>query len=608
MSEKSEKKKKTRFAWGELFAFYRGEFARLYVSLAATLGSAIMVLLIPLVVGFLVDRVLLANDSIMPAFMERLFARIGDPAFLLANLWIFGLAIVVLFVLDGFFSFVNNTLVTSFSETGALNQRMKLFSHLQRLPFAYHKQAQTGDLVQRCTSDVEQIRRFFQMQLSEIVRCLALVVVATVLMFRLNTSMALVAIASTPILFVSSWIYFKKRRYAFLVWDEAEGEISTVLQENVTGVRVVRAFDRTDYEIEKFAVKNDELNHVAHEQFRIMGNFWMFSDLLAFAQLAAVIIYGAIAVIDGRVSLGTLLIFISYSENLTFPLRGLARLLADAGKMQISFGRLKEILDEAPESRDEDLLDPVLNGRIDFDQVSFSYPDDPRAVLKDVTFSLGAGQTLGILGQTGSGKSSLLHLLQRLYEPTAGAIRFDGIDSAEISRESLRRQIGMILQEPYVYSRSIMENIRMPRPEASDDDVMHEAKTAKLHKEIEQFEEGYETMVGERGVTLSGGQKQRLTIARALIRNCPVVVFDDSLSAVDMETDREIRRALKERAGEITTLIVSHRISTLMHADLIIVLSEGRVTEAGRHDELLSHNGLYRRVYDIQRAYMEEDA
>ena len=609
MSENSEKKK-TRFAWGELFAFYRGEFTRLYVSLAATLGSSAMVLLIPLVVGYLVDDVLLNQEgaSVLPAIFGRFFGRIGDRAYLLQNLWVFGAIILGLYALDGMFSYLNNARITRFAETGALNMRLRLFSHLQRLPFAYHKQAQTGDLVQRCTTDVDQIRRFFQMQLSEMVRCLALVVIATVMMFRLDTKMALVAIASTPILFVSSWIYFKKRRYAFRVWDEAEGVISTVLQENITGVRVVRAFDRTDFEIEKFAVHNNALNRVAKEQFRIMGDFWMASDLLAFSQLAAVIIVGAIEAIDGNISLGTLLIFISYSENLIFPLRGLARLLADAGKMQISFDRLKEILDEKPEPGDEDLLDPVLKGQVEFDRVDFAYPDDPRPVLKDVSFDIRPGQTLGILGPTGSGKSSLLQLLQRLYEPTNGSIRFDGIPATEISRESLRRQIGLILQEPFVYSRTIMENIRMPRPQASDTDVKNQAKTARLHREIQQFEDGYETMVGERGVTLSGGQKQRLTIARALIRTCPIIVFDDSLSVVDMETDCEIRRAMRRSGGSITTFIVSHRISTLMHADRIIVLSEGKVAESGTHGTLLENNGLYRRVYDIQRAYLEEDA
>lgn len=600
-------KPNARFAWRELFSFYQGEMPRLLISMGATVGSALTVLLIPFVVGYLVDRVLQTQDSHLPRFIESFFARLGTPEYFLNHLWIFGLIIVGLFALQGTFIYVHNTLITRFAERGALRMRMKLFAHLQRLPFAYHKRAQTGDLVQRCTSDVDQIRRFFQMQLTEIVQCLALVTIATVMMFRLNTDMAFVAIATTPILFISSLIYFKKRRYAFLVWDEVEGEISTVLQENVTGVRVVRAFNQTDFEIAKFSKKNTELNHVANEQFRIMGNFWMASDLLAFAQLAAVIVYGAIAVIDQRLSLGTFMIFITYSEHLLFPLRSLARLLADAGKMQISYGRLKEILDEEPESSDEDLLDPTLKGAIEFRDVSFAYDDDPRAVLEHVSFSIDAGQTLGILGPTGSGKSSLLHLMQRLYDPTSGAIYFDGIDSTTISRESLRRQIGMILQEPFVFSRTIFENIRMPRPDASEADVKREAKTARIHNEIKQFDQGYETIVGERGVTLSGGQKQRLTIARALIRECQIIVFDDSLSAVDMETDREIRLAMKSRPQHVTTLIVSHRISTLMNADKIIVLDEGRVVEAGTHQSLLTNDGLYKRVYDIQRAYLDEE-
>ncbi len=305
-------------------------------------------------------------------------------------------------------------------------------------------------------------------------------------------------------------------------------------------------------------------------------------------------------------TLGEMVIFVSYTELLLFPLRNLARMLADAGKMHVSFGRIQEILAELTEPDDRLLERPELTGDIEFKQVDFAYNKGQRLVLQNVSFSVKAGETIGIIGPTGSGKSSLLYLLQRLYDPTAGEILLDGIEIRRIARETVRSSVGLILQEPFVFSRSIFENIRLPRPKATAEEVYSSAQTAALHTDIEGFENGYETMVGERGVTLSGGQKQRLTIARTLIRECPILIFDDSLSAVDTETDAQIRCELRSRRDKTTTIMVSHRISTLAEADRILVLEDGRITAEGSHNQLINQPGLYQRVYHIQNSLIEE--
>jgi ATP-binding cassette, subfamily B, bacterial len=339
---------------------------------------------------------------------------------------------------------------------------------------------------------------------------------------------------------------------------------------------------------------------------KIVGGFWMYSDFLCLLQMGAVVVFGTYRVVEAGLSLGTLLAFIAYIDMLLYPLRGLARTLADAGKMQISLSRIEEILSEPEEPSDEELLEPEIRGGVTFEHVGFRY-EEGKDVLEDVSFTVSKGQTVAILGPTGSGKSTLVHLLQRLYEPTSGRILLDGVDLKSIRRAHARRNVGLVLQEAFLFSRSLKENIRLPRPEAEDASVHEAARTASVHEDILAFEQGYETVVGERGVTLSGGQRQRVAMARSIIRECPVVVFDDSLSAVDTETDAKIRTELAARRHRSTTFIISHRVSTLSEADLILVLEHGRIAQSGTHAELVLQPGLYRRVWEIQSALGTED-
>jgi ATP-binding cassette subfamily B protein len=596
---------KLKKQWRGLLAFYRGHPARFAGAVLFAAGAAVLSLMIPLVLRFIVDTVLNDGSPSLPGPLLLLYDRLGGRPWMLQNLWLPGLAVVAIVLVEGSLVFSYGRWIAVFAEDGARRMRKKLFGHIQNLSFTYHAQAETGDLIQRCTSDVETINRFFGTQLLEIIRSLTLITFSVLVMFQLNSRMALIGIAVTPIVFITAIFYFRKERDAFQKWDEAEGYLSSTLQENLTGIRVVKAFARQAFERRKFDEKNRDLLGFGWKTYQVIANFWMFSDFICLFQIGAVTIAGTLSVISGQLTLGQLVVFISYTEMLLYPLRGLARILGDAGKMQISHSRLQEILNEPAEPAEENLADPVLAGGIEFEHVDFSYQAEQRPILDDVTFSVKPGETIGLIGPTGSGKSTLLYLLQRLYEPSAGQIRFDGLDIRQIQRASVRRQVGLILQEPFVFSRSVFENIRLPRPAAEAEEVYSASRAAAFHNDVTSFENGYETMVGERGVTLSGGQKQRLTIARTLIRECPVVVFDDSLSAVDTRTDQQIRQELLTRRHQSTTLLVSHRIATLAGADRILVLENGRITAQGTHEELIRLPGLYKRVYEIQNSLNE---
>ncbi|MBP7402560.1 MAG: ABC transporter ATP-binding protein [Clostridia bacterium] len=600
MDAKSDRK--YTFRLKSLLQFYRGQGVRFAGAAAFTVAGAALSLLTPLVFRFIIDTVLDGKEPELPAFLLRLFTGMGGQEYFLRNIWILGLVIVGIHAVDGLLNFCKGRWSSIIAESGARSMRKTLYSHIQSLPFAYHATAETGDLVQRCTSDVDTVRRFLNGQVYEIIRCFCLVVASITFMLMLDLRMALVSMASTPFIFLSAFLYFRRQRDAAQKWDEAEGDLSTMLQESMTGIRVVKAFARQDHERSKFEGRNQTLRRCGKEFIRLMSNFWMYSDFICLLQIGITTVVGVVYVVGGRISLGMMIVFTGYTEMLLYPLRGLARMLSDAGRTQISFGRLQEIMDTEAEPSDEGLEDIEAAGRIRFDNVSFAYKGNDRDILRGVTFEVNPGETIGVLGPTGSGKSTIMYLLQRLYDPTGGTLSIDGRDITGISRRCMRRNVGFVLQEPFVFSRTIFENIRMPRPDAPEQMVYDASRAAAIHDDIESFEEGYQTMVGERGVTLSGGQKQRVTIARTLIRECPILVFDDSLSAVDTETDARIRSELAGRRRRATTFIISHRIATLADTDRILVVEDGRITQQGSHAELLAQQGLYRRVYDIQNA------
>lgn len=572
----------------------------------ATCLAAVLSLLLPLFFSFVVDYILVpTTDSVsFPNWFITLFERSGGRSFHLANLWVSGAALILVMTVDGLFAWTQGRLTAKYNENFSRSMRVALFDHVQRTPFQYLSRTETGDLIQRFISDTETLKRFVGPQLQEGLRCLVLVAVSAAVMFGVNWRMGLISVALTPFIAISAYHYFRKQQKSFQKWDEAEGELSTLVQEHLTGVRVVKAFARQAFEIGRFHEKNSTLRKHAGKTMTIMANFWMISDYLCFMQIATVSIVGIWQVVSGNLSAGEFIIFISYVDRLLFPLRQLARIIGDTGRAGISAGRLKEVIEAPTEPEDKGLAQPQLNGTIEFSNVSFRYKDEDgnMEVLSDISFKVEAGQTVGILGPTGSGKSTLLHLLARLYDPDQGSIRFDGVDAREISRYAVRKQLGYILQEPFVFSRTIRENIALTKPDASEQVIRKVAQIASFENEISQFDQGYETMVGERGTTLSGGQKQRLAIARTLLRNCPILIFDDSLSAVDTNTDLEIRRHLKNETDTKTVLLITHRITSLATSDLILVLDNGRIAEKGTHNDLIRQNGLYKRVYDLQNS------
>ena len=458
---------------------------------------------------------------------------------------------------------------------------------------------QTGDIVQRCTSDIDMIRRFLSMRLLELLRTVVLISCSFTVIFRIHRSMAFLASMCVPLMFGLSFLFFSKIKKVFVECDEAEGQLSTFMQENFSGMRVVRAFGQQASEISRFRDLNDNYLRLYTNLTKVDSLFWGFSDMLGFIQIQVTFISAILFCLGGAFSVGKVTLFLSYTNMMVWPARQLGRIIADLSKASISLGRLDDIVSQQVEQETGKSLTPEIGGDIVFDNVSFAY-DDGGEVLTDVSFRVKPGQTVAILGATGSGKSSLVHLLQRLYRPTGGRILMDGTDINDIERHHLRRNIGIVLQEPFLYSRSIMENIRIVKSDATEEEVFAQARIASVHDVIMSFENGYDTMVGERGVTLSGGQKQRVAIARMLMQNAPILVFDDSLSAVDTETDAKIRRALRSRRKGVTTFIISHRITTLCEADFILVLENGRITQQGTHDELLQQEGLYSRIAAIQ--------
>jgi ATP-binding cassette subfamily B protein len=452
---------------------------------------------------------------------------------------------------------------------------------------------------------VDTIRRFVGVQLLEIVRTLAMLVVALIIMFSMHVPMALLTIVTLPVLFFSSFIYFKKVRKQFTLSDEAEGKLSSTLQENLTGVRVVRAFGQQKKEIDKFTDCNTEFKTVTHKLIKMLGLYWGLTDIIAYGQILITLLAGVYLAVTGGFTLGQFIVFTAYAGMLTWPVRQMGRILADLGKATVSLERIDEILSHPVEPEPGKALKPSIRGEIEFKNVCFGY-DAYDDVLKDISFKARPGETIAILGSTGSGKTSLVQLLQRLYTCTAGEITIDGVNINDIDHRVLRSNIGIVLQEPFLYSRTIKENIAIVRPDATDGEIHEAAKIAAVHDVVESFENKYDTVVGERGVTLSGGQKQRVAIARMLMQNAPILIFDDSMSAVDTETDAAIREALNKRRRSSTTFIISHRITTLCEADNILVLDDGRLVQQGTHDELLGTEGLYSRVAGIQNMLENE--
>lgn len=575
-------------------------------ALIATIMMVIIGFLTPLLLSEIVDSILGSEPFTMPDFLMNPINALGGRDFLRQNLWIPALALILMNVVNGVFTFIKGRSSAIASENIARKLRNDLYRHLQHLPFAYHVKAQAGELIQRCTSDVDTIRRFLAVQVMEVVNTVLMVVIAMSILLPRSVPITLYSLILVPPLFCFATWFFKMVHKSFEVADEADGVLNAVLQENLSGVRVVRAFGQQEREVEKFDRVNNDLRKKNLRLNELLAIYWGGGDAISMTQTLLTLVVCIIYACNGWITVGTLIVFTSTLGMLLFPIRQLGRTLSDAGKAMVSMKRVQAILHEEAEPDEPNAMKPDLHGDIVFDHVSFAYPDDNVPVLRDVSFTIPAGKTAAVLGGTGSGKSTMMYLLQRLYAPTSGKITIGGVDIQQIDRKYLRAHVGLILQEPFLYSKSIRENVGITAPEQEAERIEHAADIASASGFIAKADKGWETVVGERGVTLSGGQKQRIAIARTLLKDNNILIFDDSLSAVDTETDAQIRAALRHEQKDVTTLIISHRVTTLSQADLILVLENGQITQQGTHAELCSQPGLYQRINSIQNALEEE--
>ena len=597
------KKQKKENNFPLMAKFLKGNLLFFATALLCSVLSTVCNSLTPQVISVTVDSVLGTEDYTLPAALQAftsldwLRENPGQTLLLAAG------AIIIAALIGGLGNFGTRTATARGSEGFVKGLRDALYSHIQRLPFSWHVGHNTGEIIQRCTSDVEVIRNFFTNQLLEVIRIVFMIVYYMVIMFSMDWRIALISAVFIPVVLLYSGIFYSKISKRFRTADEAEGILSTNVQENLTGVRVVRAFGRERYEVDKFNKKNSRFSELWVELGKLMSVYWALGDLMTGLQIMSVIAVGAAFAANGEISAGTLLAFISYNSSLTWPIRSLGRTLSEMSKSGVSIDRVAYILRAEEEKVLPEAKTPPMDKDIRFNDVTFSY-EGLKPVLSHLSFTIPAGKTFAILGGTGSGKSTVAALLDRLYDlgPGEGSITVGGVDIREIRQDYLRKNIGLVLQEPYLFSRSIGENIAITRPGAGLAGIRQATAIACVDDAIDTFSDGYDTVVGERGVTLSGGQKQRVAIARMLMQEAPIMIFDDSLSAVDAETDAKIRAALKERMGSATVILISHRITTLMQADEILVLKDGELSDIGTHHELISRPGIYKDIYDIQMA------
>ena len=605
MKKKQETAEK-KFTLPLLWQFLRGSKRFFAASIFCAGVTALADMIQPQIIRAAVDCAIGGEEGDFAPFVMKLVDSVGGFSYLGQNLWIMALAILAVAAVQVFSQYSFRVFNTKASETLVKTMRDQLFSHIERLPFSWHMKNKTGDIIQRCTSDIDTTKNFLSEQLTAVFRILLLLTLSVTFMVSMHPLLTVIALIPMPFIILYSFQFHKNIHEGFLECDENEGKLSALAQENLTGVRVVRAFGRERAEIDKFQKQNDYYTSLWEKVGRLLSKFWAVSDVFSAIQVMLVVIFGAYFCVSGNLKEGEYIAFISYNAMLVWPIRQLGRMISEMSKAGVSIDRVAYIMDSPVEQDDGDATDAPMDGDICFEHVNFAYENSPQ-ILHDICFTVKAGTTLGILGGTGSGKSTLMLLLDKLYllDETGGRITIGGRDIRKIRTEHLRRNIGMVLQEPYLFSRTIAENIGIAAPELDMEAVRAAAAAAALDETIQSFASGYETAVGERGVTLSGGQKQRAAIARTLMTEIPILIFDDSLSAVDTETDAKIRSAIAQRFGKATIILISHRITTLSSADKIIVLDRGRIAEEGTHQQLKQSGGIYQKIYETQSGSRE---
>ena len=591
-----------------ILRFLKGSKAFFVICMLCAALSSLADMITPQIIRITVDNVLGGQSTEnLNSSVQGILNALGGPEGLRSRLWIMALAVVAVAIVKVAALYGFRVMNARGSETLVKTMRDTLYGHIERLPFQWHMKNHTGDIIQRCTSDIETTRNFISEQMTSLIRICILLILSITFMLGMNSRLTLIAMIPLPFIVWYSIFFHHKFRKGFQECDESEGRLSAMAQENLTGVRVVRAFGRERYERDRFDAHNRAYTGLWVKLGRLMSLFWSTSDILSGIQVMLVVIFGVLFCLRGEMTSGEYIAFLSYNGMLVWPVRQLGRMISDMSKAGVGIDRIAYIMEAEEEKDRPGAADAPMDGEIRFEHVSFAYEGAPE-MLHDIDLTIPAGSTLGILGGTGSGKSTLVYLLDRLYDlpETGGRITIGGTDIRNIRLEHLRKNIGIVLQEPYLFSRTLRENLGITRSAMEEEEMREAARAACLEETIQGFAKGYETFVGERGVTLSGGQKQRAAIARMLTQQAPIMVFDDSLSAVDTETDAKIRRELEKRFGSATIILISHRITTLSKADQVLVLDRGRVSQLGTPEELRSQSGLYRQIYEIQTLSGEE--
>lgn len=553
---------------------------------------------VPMFIKYIIDNILNATNpsSTLPQVVLDFFGRYDGVKAIL----VVGLSLLAFQTFRGMIMFVNGYVKGRFSEEISYDMRTKMYNHIQDLPYSYHNNSDTGDLIQRCTSDIDTIKLFLSAQLPQLIAIIAQFTFGAIQMASINKQLMLVTLMIVPISIFTSILYFRYVKHKFEEIEIVEATMTTNIQENVNGVRVVKAFNAELDEIEKFDNSNNNYKNETRKLNNMMSLYWGLSDFTTILQYAVTFGFAINLAKTGVVNAGDIIAALMYIGMLVWPIRGLGRIIGDFGKATVATRRIDEILDIPDDFSNDGTLEPVIQGNIEFRDVHFHYPENSEHLLCGVNFTIKEGETVAIVGKTGSGKSTVANLLVRLLEVDEGEIFVNEINIKEIKKKWLRSNIGIILQDPFLYTKTVYDNINIGHIKYSRNDVVKAARIAAIDKDIIKFDGGYETLVGEKGVTLSGGQKQRIAIARMLLLDKPVLIFDDSLSAVDTKTDLMIRNALKEKSQKLTSIIITHRITTAKEADKIIVLENGKVSMIGAHHELAQREGLYKTLWDIQ--------
>lgn len=561
---------------------------------------------VPQFIKYVIDVVLKETKEVsitLPSFLIDYYESFTDK---LTIITVVAISLVIYQLIRGLMMFTNGYVKGLLGEKVMLDMRTSLYDHIQKLSYKYHNNVDAGDLIQRCTSDVETIKTFLSTQLPEIIYIFISIIAGAIQMSVIDVRIMLVTLIILPVSFISSLIYFKYTTKKFEIVEENEANLTSVIQENVNGVRVVKAFNAELDEIKRFDIENEKVKKSNDKLNNGMAVFWSMSDLSTFLQYALTVF---VCILFGRskiVSTGDIIACMMYIGMLVWPIRNLGRIIADFGKATVAANRIDEVLTEIDEYQENGKLTPEISGKIEFQDVSFKFDDSEEELFKNLSFTINKGETVAFVGRTGSGKSTIANLLVRMFDITGGKILIDGTDIKDIEKHHLRKSVGILLQEPFLYTKTIMENIRIANPKLTEEDVYKVAKIASIHDDINEFELKYNTLVGEKGVTLSGGQKQRIAIARMLVMNKPIIIFDDSLSAVDTKTDAQIRKALKENKEKLTSIIITHRITTAKEADKIIVLNNKTIEAVGTHEELVEKSPLYKSLWDIQGSLESE--